>query len=103
MLEVALIIGISYAEFWQLTPYEIEIAKKAYNKRQIEKYNSNVILANQTAFFSMSQKLKWNEWQNYIIKDNKNEQQIEMTDEQLLNQIKTLNAVLGGSVENVNG
>lgn len=97
-LEVALVIGISYTEFWKITPFELEIAKKAYSDRQTEKYNANVILACQTAFYSRVEKLSWTDWKNDIIKEEK--QLVEMSDEQLLNQIKTLNAMLGGTITN---
>lgn len=98
-LEVALVIGLSYTEFWQMTPFEFEIAKKAYNKQNIDKYNSNMTTAYYSAYFNRTDKMQ--KLEDYIIKE---EQPLEeMSDEQLMNQIKMLNAMLGGTITNGNG
>lgn len=92
MLKTALYIGIDYSLFWQLTPYEYGIYLKNYNeKSQIEEEN-NISMAWLTAKLLRAEKIPALE---SLLPKNI---QKEMTDEQMLNQAKALNALFGGEV-----
>lgn len=92
MLRTALFIGIDYNLFWQLTPHEYGIYLDNYNeKAQIEEENS-ISMAWLTAKLLRAETIPSLE---SLLPRNI---QKEMTDEQMLNQAKALNALFGGEV-----
>lgn len=54
-LEVALIIGVSYDQFWHLTPHALKIMVDAYNKRRQHQLEyDNVVAFLQGQYFCLS-------------------------------------------------
>jgi len=105
-MELAATIGISITEFWELTPAEFFILVKGYEKRKeieaqeyMEKVKIQQILMVKQAFLIS----RW-VWQKKVDIDRvlksiiKEEKTKEMTDEQMLAQVKALNALFGGEV-----
>lgn len=85
-------IGISIIDFWDITPFELNIAAKSYQKRH-ELESKELIY--QAYLIS-----RW-VWQKRIdikkILDDKKPKKV-MTDEEMLAQVIALNAVFGGDV-----
>lgn len=96
-------IGISISEFWELTPYELNIALESYEKRktdEIEEYNLKFKNESDLMIYQAFLISRW-VWQdkvdiNKIFKTDKKKNS--MTDEQMLNQVKALNKLFGGEV-----
>ncbi|HOA79961.1 MAG TPA: hypothetical protein PKK61_02710 [Defluviitaleaceae bacterium] len=106
---LATTIGISVKEFWKMTPYELSIAVKGYHKRkeiEAEEYKFKLemnkkLLALQAFWIS-----RW-VWQkkvdiDKILKDDSvPAKSKEMTPEQMLAQVKALNALFGGEIKEI--
>lgn len=102
-MEIATYIGISIRDFWDITPKELDIAVRSFNKRQqdeadlyLQKYENQKDLMTYQAFLIS----RW-VWEkkvdiNQYIGTSKEDKKTEMTDEMMLNQVKILNAMLGG-------
>lgn len=91
-MELAAQIGISIVEFWQITPYELSIVAKGFAKRKAEEQKEGIMQAYIISRFV---------WQKRInIKRilEAGEKKKAMTDDQMLNQVRKLNVMLGGVV-----
>lgn len=92
-MELTTFIGISITEFWELTPNEINIAAKSYQKRkEIEQKEATY----QSYLIS-----RW-VWQKKIDIEkilNVKKEKKSMTDEEMLERAKALNAIFGGEVK----
>lgn len=86
---------MSPLEFWKLTPYEFSLVANAYAKRREEEAEEKLTLAYINAAWTI-QFLGKNKpkLDNVLKKNNKKE----MTDEEMLKQIKLLNNLLGGEI-----
>lgn len=104
-MELAFSIGISISEFWELTPYELIIAQRGFYKRkeyEAEEYEAKMknqrvlmtIQAYQISRWVWAKKLDIKE----ILKDMEGPAKKQMTNEQMLAQVKMLNALFGGEV-----
>ncbi len=93
-MELATSIGVSISEFWEITPFELSIAAKGYEKRNEIQSKENIYQA-----YLIS---RW-VWQEKIdiekILETKKEKK-PMTDEDMLKQVKVLNAMFGGTAKN---
>ena len=107
-MELATYVGISILDFWELTPYELSIVVKSFNKRksdEIEEYK--IKLENERMLLTIQayQISRW-VWQKHVDIDKalnvKEEKKEPMTDDEMLSQIKVLNRLFGGE-ENING
>lgn len=95
-MELATLIGISISEFWDITPFELNLLAKGYAKRKEAEQKESIYQA-----YLIS---RW-VWQKKIniekILETKKESKV-MTDDEMLAQVKALNALFGGSVNTCN-
>lgn len=102
-MEIATYIGISIRDFWDITPKELDIAVKSFNKRQqdeadlyLQKYENQKDLMTYQAFLIS----RW-VWEKKVdiqkfIGKSPDVKRNAMTDEMMLDQVKILNAMFGG-------
>lgn len=99
--EAASIVGITISEFWELTPYEISIIIKAKNQAREEETKEKIAVAYMTALWTAQwfSKKKPKPLDEILqIKQKK-----EMSDQEMLAQVKNLNAIFGGEVVRESG
>lgn len=92
-MELATLIEITITEFWNITPFELSIAANSYRKRR---ETANKELTYQAYLIS-----RW-VWQKKIDIEkvlNTEKQMQPMTDNQMLERVKALNALFGGEVK----
>lgn len=94
-LELAAFIGVPMGEFWEMTPYELTLVAKSYVKRQEIRQQESVIQA------YLISRWVWTKNVNIekILKELgiKKEKKV-MSDIDMLNQVKILNSLFGGTV-----
>ncbi|WP_096224901.1 hypothetical protein [Geobacillus sp. FJAT-46040] len=98
-LETAATIGMSLLEFWELTPYELSLVAESYIENLQREYEEKVALAYMNALWTaqfMFGKRKPPSLEE-ILKKGKKEQK-KMTPEQIFEEVKRMNAALGGTV-----
>lgn len=97
-MKIAAEIGMNFSEFWEITPYELSLQVGAYSKRKELESKEKITLAYTNAMWT----IQWlgdkkghpkplNEYLGV-----KEEKKV-MTDQQMLAQVKQLNALFGGS------
>lgn len=99
-LETATLCGISPLEFWELTPYELSLMVKAYAKRKEEESKEKITLAYLNAAWTiqwLGKKSNHPKPLKAILGENKHKKV--MTDEEMLAQVKALNAMFGGEIK----
>ncbi len=93
-MKIATLCSLSPLEFWELTPYEFSLIVNSYVKKKEEETDEKITLAYINALWTIQflgkDKPKLDDFLNKKRKK-------EMTDEEMLNQIKLLNNVLGGA------
>ena len=102
-MELATSIGIAISEFWEITPYELNIVLKGYRKRkelEVEEYMIKFKNEQRLLTVQAYQISRW-EWTkkldlNKILKDL--EPKKVMTNEDMLKQVQILNKLFGGEV-----
>lgn len=106
-MELAFSIGISVSEFWELTPYELRIAIRGFTKRknaEAEEYKAKLKNESDLAIYQAYLISRW-VWAKEVDIDKilgTKEENKDMTNEQMLAQVKMLNRMFGGEeVENV--
>ena len=87
---------MSPLEFWELTPYEFSLVVNSYVKRREEEAEEKLTLAYINAAWTI-QFLGKNKPKLDDVLRKKHKK--EMTDEEMLKQIKLLNNVLGGTID----
>lgn len=106
-MEVATFIGISINEFWDITPLELRIAIKGYQQRKEDEYKQYQLQIKTQQKLMTIQAYELSRWVwakkiniQQILKeiDKDSVEQSDMTDEQMFEQIKSLNAMFGGVV-----
>lgn len=98
-LETATLCGISPLEFWELTPFELSLMIKAYAKRKEEESKERLILTYLNSLWTiqwLGKKSNHPKSLKEILEGGKPKKI--MTDEQMLEKVKILNAMLGGEV-----
>lgn len=102
-MKVAAEIGMNFSEFWEITPYELSLQVDGYSKRKKADSEEKVTLAYTNAMWTiqwLSSNKKDRPQPLEKILDIKKEKKV-MSSEQMLAQVKQLNALFGGSeVEN---
>lgn len=94
-MEVATSIGMSISEFWEVTPFELSLMVKGFNTRQQATHKENIFQAYLISRWVWAKKIDIEK-----ILEIKKEKKV-MSSEQMLAQVKQLNALFGGSeVEN---
>lgn len=94
-MKIATLCCLSPLEFWELTPYEFSLIVNSYVKRREEEAEEKLILAYINAAWTI-QFLGKNKPKidNLLKKKNKKE----MSDDDMLNNVKLLNNILGGEI-----
>lgn len=100
-MEIACYLGISISDFWEITPFELSMIAKGYSQRKKEDADEYLIkLENQRQLMTVQafQISRW-VWQKKVDIDkalNVKEEKKDMTDEEMLKQVKVLNNLFGG-------
>ncbi len=89
-MKIAARIGITISEFWRITPYELFIYMQAFEEKEKEHSKEILIQAYYIEAFARMKKLP-------KLKDLLKEKK-EQTDEEMLEVVKKLNAMMGGGV-----
>lgn len=92
-MKAAALAGISYGEFLKLTPKVLNIYLNAYAENMEIKQKENIYQAYLVSRFVWKKKIDIKKMLSI-----KKEKKV-MTDEQMFNQVKVLNAVFGGEVK----
>lgn len=95
-MELATLIGISISEFWDITPFELNLLAKGYAKRKEAEQKESIYQAYLISRWVWQKKIDIEKILNSNIKPQKN-----MTDEQMLAKVKALNVLFGGEVRTV--
>lgn len=90
-------IGISITDFWEITPFELSIAAKGYNKRLETEIEIQTKIAAYQAYLTS----RW-VWQKRVdinkFLQTESKKKI-MTDDEMLRKVKALNAIFGGEIK----
>lgn len=100
-MKLAISCEISLSEFWEMTPYELNLCAEAYWDRRKEDYKEKISIAYYNSMWTIQWLGKKSDHPrplNEILDSLYKEKKI-MTDEDMLNQVKVLNRLFGGSVE----
>ena len=92
-MELAASIGVPITEFWEITPFELSLAVKGYSKRQEQRQKESMYQAYLISRWVWAKKI---DIKKYLVGENKPKRR--MTDEEMLEKAKVLNALLGGRV-----
>lgn len=96
-MRVAAAVGINFSDFWQMTPFELEIYADAFAERKKHENHYSYQLAVITSF--LASRWVWAKRVNvdkYLQTDEKKSTVKNMTDDELIRTIKNLNFRLGG-------
>ena len=91
-MELAALVGISITEFWEITPFELNVAAKGYARRQEQQQKLSIYQAYLISRWVWAKKIDIKK----ILGEAKPKRR--MTDEEMLEKAKVLNALLGGTV-----
>lgn len=86
-------IGISKNEYDEMTPSELNIHIEDYHKKEQLRVNEGIALAHLNAYL---QRVKKMPQLSELLEKEKKQQKATMTDEEMFERIKALNASLGG-------
>ena len=89
-MRMATRIGISIKDFWEMTPFELFVCIESFEDKEKERSKELIIQAYYTEAFARMKKLP-------KLKDLLKEKK-EQTDEEMLEVVKKLNAMMGGGV-----
>lgn len=97
-MELAAEIELPFSEFWEITPYELQLKAEKYYEKKKNRYKDEITLFYLNAYWTI-QWLGKNKPRplEKILKGLDKEKKV-MTDEQMLNQVKMLNKIFGGDV-----
>lgn len=97
-MRIATLCSISPLEFWELTPYEFTLMVNSYVERKEEESEEKLTIAYLNAMWTIQFLGGKNvpKLDDYLNKNKKRKR--EMTDEDMLNQVKFLNNLFGGDV-----
>jgi len=91
-MELAASIGVPITEFWDITPFELSTVVKGYAKRQEQRQKESMYQAYLISRWVWAKKV---DIKKYL---GENKPKRRMTDEEMLEKVKVLNALLGGTV-----
>ena len=91
-MELATSIGVSITEFWEITPFELSMAARGYSKRQEQWQKESIYQAYLISRWVWAKKIDIKKF----LGDQKPKRR--MTDQEMLERVKQLNALLGGEV-----
>ena len=92
---------MTIAEFWEITPYELSLKINAYSKRQTEQLKEKITLAYLNSLWTIQWLGKRHQHPRPLkeILANIGKEKKTMTDEQMFEMVKVLNAMFGGEVK----
>ncbi len=91
-MRLATTIGMLITEFWEITPFELSMAARGYSKRQEQRQKESMYQAYLISRWVWAKKI---DIKKYLGEDKPKRR---MTDEEMLEKAKVLNALLGGTV-----
>lgn len=102
-MRLAISVEIPMSEFWKMTPYELNLIARNYQERQRNTFKEKLALEYYNAMWTiqwLGKKSQHPKPLEEILNDLYTEKQEKkvMTDEQMLNQVKVLNKLFGGTV-----
>lgn len=94
-------IGISYSEFWDMTPHEINLYATAKQDSILEAFKRDIQVAYYGAYFHNSKRPNLNKVLSEIDKNKSKsiKNRKEMSDEDMLKMAQSLNTIFGGKVK----
>jgi hypothetical protein len=95
-LKAAILIGVPKSEYEAMTPYELNLAIEAYTERKQAEIEEQVTMTWLGEYYHRMKRLKPI---NEILKEMKRSKNKDMSDEQMLDMVKHLNAQFGGNTE----
>lgn len=93
MLEIAAMIGMDPLTFWQITPGELSIMIGVYNEKRKNDHEEKLVLTYLGAYWQRVKKMP--SLKEILGKDEKKKKQ---SAKDMLEEIKRLNAAMGGTV-----
>lgn len=102
-MKLAALVGISISEFWEMTPYELNLYAETYFEKQKQDYKDKISLEYYNAMWTiqwLGNKSQHPKPLGEILDDMYKEKKI-MTDEEMLEQVKMLNAIFGGELKEI--
>lgn len=97
-MKLAAEIELPFNEFWEMTPYELNLKAEAYFQKQKNKYKEKLSLEYYNAMWTiqwLGKKSQQPKPLKKILDDLYKEKKI-MTDEDMLKQVEILNSIFGG-------
>ncbi len=92
-MELATSIGVPISEFWEITPFELGLVVRGYAKRQEQRQKEDMCQAYLISRWVWAKKL---DIRKYLGENQPRKRR--MTDEEMLEKAKVLNALFGGTV-----
>lgn len=84
-------------DFWEITPYELSLTVKAYSKKAKQEQEDLITAAYLTAYWQRVKKMPSLKEVLGIDKKPRNPKKQDQTPEEMLEEIKRLNAAFGGT------
>ncbi len=100
-MKLAASIGIPVSEFWEMTPYELNVYAKVYFEKQKNEFKEKITLEYLNAMWTIQWLGKRSQHPQPLQKilDSIDKQTKVMTDIEMFNQVKILNKLFGGEVK----
>lgn len=100
-MKLAAEIELPFSEFWELTPYEFNLKVKSYYRKKKEELRKKITLEYLNAKWTIQWLGKRSQHPRPLseILDSLDKEKKIMTDEEMLAQVKVLNAFFGGEVK----
>lgn len=102
-MKLAAEIELSFLEFWEMTPYELNLKAEAYFEKQKNEFKEKISLEYYNAMWTiqwLGKKSQHPRPLNEILENLYKEKKV-MTDEQMLKQVKVLNRLFGGEMKEI--
>ena len=92
---------MSPLEFWEITPYELSLKIEAYSKKRLEETKEQITIAYLNSLWTIQWLGKRHKHPRPLkeILDSIGKEKREMTDEEMFERVKALNALFGGEVK----
>lgn len=103
-MKLAISCEIPLSEFWEMTPYELNLSAESYWNRRKEDYKEKLSLSYYNSMWTIQWLGKRQDHPKPLqeILDSLYKEKKMMTDEQMLTQVKVLNTLFGGELNTCN-
>lgn len=100
-MKLAVSVDLPFSEFWEMTPYELNLKAQAYQEKQKNRFKEKISLEYYNAMWTiqwLGEKKHHPKPLKDILKelDKEVKEKRIMTDEEMLNQVMVLNMIFGG-------